>query len=97
MKKSAGCFRKQKLEYQIRLDPIRSKTGMKKAPSNKFSRILELPTQRRFLCLSVCIDHLFSGKIFDQLSCLLRRRRIINGELKVVNGDEEDERICRLF
>ncbi|WMV19936.1 hypothetical protein MTR67_013321 [Solanum verrucosum] len=50
MKKSAGCLRKQKLKHQIRLDPIRSKTGMNKAPSNKFSKTLELPAQRRFVC-----------------------------------------------
>ncbi|WMV54270.1 hypothetical protein MTR67_047655 [Solanum verrucosum] len=86
MKKSDECLRKQKLEHQIRLDPIRSKTGMNKAPNNKFSRTLELPAQRRFVCLSVCMDLLFPGKNFDQLSCLLWRRRIINGELKVING-----------
>ncbi|WMV58335.1 hypothetical protein MTR67_051720 [Solanum verrucosum] len=86
MKKPVGCLRKQKLEHQIILDPIRSKTGMNNAPSNKFSRILELPAHRRFVCLSVCMDLLFSSKNFDQLSCLLRRRRIINEELKVVNG-----------
>ncbi|WMV30831.1 hypothetical protein MTR67_024216 [Solanum verrucosum] len=40
MKKLVGCLRKQKLEHQIRLDLIRSKTGMNKAPSNKFSRNL---------------------------------------------------------
>ncbi|WMV24221.1 hypothetical protein MTR67_017606 [Solanum verrucosum] len=86
MKKLVGCLRKQKLEHQIRLDPIHSKTGMNKAPSNKFNRTLELPAQRRFVCLSVCMDLLFSGKHFDQLSCLLWRSKIINEELKVVSG-----------